>query len=148
MITNLMTLGYNYARRRLNSLSEIVSTLTQFGRIVTCNTSRLCWSLALRGREKSLNCLSPFTKFTGMVNQEDRKTFDTYAQFTLWYSGCTHFINTYFKIYTEYKSLYPGGNTEVKGIGGLIKPQGIETIILDLEDNTDKIHNLNLENVY
>ena len=83
-----------------------------------------------------------------MVNQEDRKTFDTYAQFTLWYSGCTPLINTYFKIYTEYKSLYPGGNTEVKGIGGLIKPQGIETIILGLEDNTDKIHNLNLENVY
>ena len=40
-----------------------------------------------------------------------------------------------------------GGDTEVNVIRGLIKPQRIGTIILDLEGNTGKIHNINFKNV-
>ena len=41
-----------------------------------------------------------------------------------------------------------GDNTEVNGIGEIIKHQVIGTIILDLEDNTRKINNLNFRIVY
>ena len=41
-----------------------------------------------------------------------------------------------------------GGGTEVKGIQGIIEPQGIGITPLDLEDNTVKIHNINFKNVY
>ena len=41
-----------------------------------------------------------------------------------------------------YKPLDKGGDTEVNGIGGLIKPKGIGTFILDLEYDRGKIHNL------
>ena len=41
-----------------------------------------------------------------------------------------------------------GGDAEVNSIGGIIKPQGICPIVLDLEGDMGKIHNLNFKNVY
>ena len=32
-------------------------------------------------------------------------------------------------------------------IGGIVKPQGIGTTVLDMEDDKGKLHNLNFENV-
>ena len=48
----------------------------------------------------------------------------------------------------EYKTIYTGGDTEVRDTGGIIKSKGVVTIALDLEYNTDKIQNSNIENVY
>ena len=73
---------------------------------------------------------------------------NTSKQFTLWDLGCTHSINSYFKLYTDYKPLYPADDIEVNSIGGLMKTHGVGTIILDLEDNTGKTRNINFENVY
>ena len=39
-------------------------------------------------------------------------------------------------------------DTEVNGIGGIIYPKGIDTVVLDLEDNTGKIQKLTLKQVY
>ena len=66
----------------------------------------------------------------------------------LWDSGFTHFINPYFELYTHYKPLEKGDDTEVNGVRGLIKPKGIVTIVLDMEDDTGKIHNNIFEQVY
>ena len=52
--------------------------------------------------------------------------------YTLWDSGFTHSINHYFDLYTKYKPLYKGGDTEVNGIIVLGKLKGIGTVTLDL----------------
>ena len=61
----------------------------------------------------------------------------------LWESGCNHSINDYFELYTQYKPLKKGDNIEVNGIGGLINPTGIVNIVLSLEYDTGKHHNIN-----
>ena len=83
-----------------------------------------------------------------MENKEGLIYFDMYKWFTLWDSGCTKFIIPYCKLNTKYKHIYPGDTTQVNGIGGLIKTQGIGTIILDLKDDTYKIRPINLEHFY
>ena len=65
----------------------------------------------------------------------------------LWESGRTQSINPYFKIYTEYKQLEKEDNAEVNGIGGIIKPKGIGIVVLYLEYDTGKIHDLNFKQV-
>ena len=102
----------------------------------------------LRGENLSLNHPRPSTSFTITRKQESLTAFETSTWFTLWHSGCTHYVNSYFELYTEYKPLDMGGYTEVNGIGGIIKPQGIGTVVLDLEDDTGKFYNLNFENFY
>ena len=39
----------------------------------------------------------------------------------------------------------PEDNTEVNGIRGVLKPQGIGTVVLDLEDNKGKISQYQLQ---
>ena len=68
--------------------------------------------------------------------------------YMLYYSGCTHSVNNYFKIYTEYKPQGKEYDTEVNFIGGVIKPNGVGTVVLDLEDEKGQIHNLNFKQVY
>ena len=68
--------------------------------------------------------------------------------YMLWDSGFTHFINPYFELYTHYKPLEKGDDTEVNGIGGIVNPKGVVIVILDLEYNTGQIHNLIFEQVY
>ena len=58
--------------------------------------------------------------------------FETSMPYKLWYSGCTHSINPYFEIYTEYKPLEKEVDTYVNGIGGIVYPKGIGTVVLDL----------------
>ena len=58
--------------------------------------------------------------------------FDTSTLFTIWNTGCTHFISTYFELYAYYEPIGPWDDTEVNYIEDIIKPQGIFTIILDL----------------
>ena len=88
------------------------------------------------------------TVFSGRNNQEGLNVFDTYMWYTLWNSGCTHYINSYFDICTDYNPLDKWGNTGVNGIGVLVKPKWIGTIALYLEDKTSKIHNVIIKNVY
>ena len=68
-------------------------------------------------------------------------------RYMLWESGCTHSFNPYFELYTYYKPLLKGEGIEVNAIGGLINTKGIGTVILDLEDDTCKLHNLTFEKV-
>ena len=49
----------------------------------------------------------------------------TSTWYMLWDSGCTNYFNPYFELYTQYKSLDKGRDTEVNGIGGIIKPKFI-----------------------
>ena len=81
-------------------------------------------------------------------NQEVPTNVDTSTQYALWYSLCTHSINPYFELYTDYTHLEKGDNTEVNVIGGIIKTKGICTVFLDLEVDTGKLHNLTFEQVY
>ena len=111
-----MTLGYNYARHKLKNPPGIISTLTHIGREVTWRPSRLAYALALIEKYESLNCLTPSTSFTRTKNLEVLTNFDTSTLFTLWDSVCTHSINPYFQLYTEYKPLDWSDNAEVNGI--------------------------------
>ena len=77
-----------------------------------------------------------------MNNQEGPTTFDTSKRYKLCYSGCTHSINPYFDLYTHYKPLEKGDDKEVNVIGGFIKANGIFTVVLYLEYDTGKIHNI------
>ena len=63
--------------------------------------------------------------FDGTNNQNIPNTFDTYMRYMLWDPGYTHSTNPYFELYTQCKPLEKGDDTEVNGIGGLIKPKGI-----------------------
>ena len=85
---------------------------------------------------------SPHTAFSGTNNQEVPTKFGTSNRYTLWESGCTHFINPYFELYTQYKPLEKGDDTEINSIRGLIKPKGIGTISLEPEYDTGKLHNI------
>ena len=85
--------------------------------------------------------------FAVMNNQEGPTTFDTFTRYMLWDSGCTKSVYPYFEIYTQYKHLEKGDDTEVNDIGGLINPKGIGTFLLDLEDDTGKLQNIILEQV-
>ena len=49
-------------------------------------------------------------------------------RYTIWDSVCNHCINQ-------------GEDAEVNSIVGIIKPNGIGTVALDLEDDTGKLHN-------
>ena len=69
-------------------------------------------------------------------------------RYTLWYSRCNHPINPYFELYTQYKPLEKGDNIDINGIRGIIKPKGIDTVVLDPEYDTGKLHNLIFKNVY
>ena len=42
----------------------------------------------------------------------------------------------------QYKPLENGYDTEVNGIGGIIKPKGIVTVVLNLEYDTSKLYNI------
>ena len=66
---------------------------------------------------------------------------------TLWYWGCNHSINPYFESYTQYKPLDNRDDTEVNGIGGITKPKEIGTFVPEMEDYTDKLHNIIFKNV-
>ena len=44
-------------------------------------------------------------KFYGTNTQEYTITFDTSTRYTLWDLGCTHSVNYYFDLYTEYHPL-------------------------------------------
>ena len=68
--------------------------------------------------------------------------------YMLWDSGCTHSTNPYFELYTQCKTLDKGYDTEVNGIRGIIKPKGIGTTYLYLEDATSKIHNIIIKHGY
>ena len=74
-------------------------------------------------------------------------TLYTSTRYNLWDSGCTHPINLYFELYTEYKPLEKGDDTVVNGIGGIIKPKEIGTTILDLEGDKGKLHSITFEQV-
>ena len=65
--------------------------------------------------------------------------------YTLWYLGYNHSINPYFELYTEYKLIEKGGDTQFNGIGDIIKSKGVGIVVLEQEDNTDKLHNLNFQ---
>ena len=60
-------------------------------------------------------------------------TFKTATWYTIWNSVCTHSINPYFELYTQCKTLENGDDAEVNGIMGIIKPKGIDTVIMNLE---------------
>ena len=66
----------------------------------------------------------------------------------LWDLGCTQSANPYFELYIELKNVEKGEDTEVNDIVGIIKPKGIGTVVLDLEDGTGKLHTFIFEQVY
>ena len=71
-------------------------------------------------------------EFSRTNNQEGPTNFNTSTGYTLWYLGFTNSINPYFDLYTKYKPLYKGGDTENNGIIVLSKLKGIGTVTLDL----------------
>ena len=86
--------------------------------------------------------------FSGTKNQESLIKFDTSTRYKLWDSGCTHSVNPYFDLYTEYHPLEEGYMKRVNGIGGIIKPKGLGKIYLDLDNDTGDLHHLIFHNVY
>ena len=143
-----MALGYTYYKRRLSNPPDIFCEISHTGRLIAWIPSRLSWTPPLQGRDISLLRHRFPKKFTGINNQEGAIIFETSTRYTLWDSVCTHYINPYFDLYIEWKILGKEDDTEVNGIGGLIKPKGIGTFILDLEYETIQIHNLNFKQVY
>ena len=69
-------------------------------------------------------------ELTVTTDQECLTAFGMSAWYTLWYSGCTKSINTYFDLYIEYTPLYEDDTKKVNEIGELIKPQGVGTIFI------------------
>ena len=63
MTTKHINTGYNYAIHSLKKLPDIISTLTEFGWILTWSPSKLALALDLQGKDQSLNCLRPATSF-------------------------------------------------------------------------------------
>ena len=112
------------------------------------DTLNIILDFCLRGRDRSLLRSILPKAFTVTNNQESPTIFYASTRYTLWDSGCTHSINHYFDIYTEYKTLGKEGYIEINGIGGLINPKGVGTFFLYLEDYTGQIHNLNFKQVY
>ena len=84
MTNNIATLGYTYAKRRLNNPSDIFYKLSHTVQLIVWIPSRLAWTLALRGRDRSL--LSPriTTAFYGTNNQEGSTNFDTFMRYMIW----------------------------------------------------------------
>ena len=148
MNNNIVTLSYTYAKYRPKNHPEMFCQIAHISGLITCIPSGLSWTPALQGRYQSILRPSFPKAITGTNNQEGPTVFDTSTRYMLWYSGCTHSINPYFGFYTEYKLLVKQDDTEVNGIGGIINPNGICTLVLDLEDDTVKIHNLTFKQIY
>ena len=144
----IMTLGYTYSKRRLKNPPDIFCEIAHIGWLFVWIPSRLAWNPALWWRYQYLLCSSLPKAFTGNNNQEGQTNSDTYTRYTLLDSGCTHSINPYFETYTEYKLLLKGDYSQVNDIGGLIKFNEIGTVVLDLKEDTGKLHNLTFEKVY
>ena len=132
MTNNIITLGYTYAKLKLNKPPNIFYKLTNTGQIISSIPSRTALTEALQGREGSLHRTIHPTSFSRTNNQEGATIIDTSTWYTLWESGWTRSINPYFDFYTQYKPLDKCVDTEVNGIGFLIKPKGIITVALDL----------------
>ena len=66
--------------------------------------------------------------------------FYTSTWYTIWDLWWTYSVNPYFDLYTQYNPLEKGDDTEVNGIGGLMKTKGIGTAVLDMEDDRGKIN--------
>ena len=84
-------------------------------------------------------------------NKQQRGTthfWHTTTLYKIWYSGCTYSINTYFKIYTQFKPLWNRVDTEVNGIRVTINTKEISNFTLEMEDGKGKIHNIRFEQVY
>ena len=75
-------------------------------------------------------------EFSGTKYQEAPIKFYTSTRYTLCESEGTPYVNPYFDLYTEYHVLEGGDNTRVNGIGGLINPKYLDTISLNLKDET------------
>ena len=148
MTNNIMTLGYAYDKRRLKKPPDILCKIAHIGRIIAWILSRLAWNTELRGRDQSLLRPIPPKAFSRSNNQEVSTTFDTSTRYMLWDLGCTQSANPYFELYTELKNVEKGEDTEVNDIVGIIKPKGIGTVVLDLEDGTGKLHTFIFEQVY
>ena len=84
---------------------EIFCQIEHISRLIAYAPPRLSWTPVLQGR--NLYLLSPRLPkaFTGTNTQEGLTIFDTSTQYTFLYSGCTHSINPYFELYTEYNPL-------------------------------------------
>ena len=51
IIKNIMILGYNYTKLRLNNPPDIFCEITQIGRLVAWITLKLAWTQELPGRD-------------------------------------------------------------------------------------------------
>ena len=91
---NIMTLGYTYAKRRLKKPLDIFCQIEHISRLMAWIPSILSWTPTLRGREQYLLRPSFPKAFTGTNNQDFLTVFDTYTQYMLWDSRCTHSIHT------------------------------------------------------
>ena len=111
MINKIMIIGYTYVKLRIKNPLDIFYKIAHTGRLIAWIPSRLAWTLAIQGRDQYLLCPSLPTEFYGTKNQEELTTSDTSTWYTLWDSGFTHYTNTYFELYTQYKPLEKGGNT-------------------------------------
>ena len=80
--------------------------------------------------------------FSRTNNQYFPINFDNSTQYNICESVWAHSINPYFELYTHYKYLEKGDDTEVNVIGVIINPKGIGTVVLGLEDYTGKLHNI------
>ena len=147
MTNNIINLVYTYAKRRLKNPLEIFYQIAHTSQIIAWIPSRLFWTPEFRVRDRSL--LRPiFPKALTVTNNQEGPTIvGTSTRCIIWDSGCTRSINPSFWLYTENKPLVKEDDTEVNGIGGIIKPKGIFTVVLDLEDNTGQIHNLTFKQV-
>ena len=139
MINKIMIIGYTYVKLRIKNPLDIFYKIAHTVRIIACIVSGLAWTPELQGRYQSIPHTSLPMELSKANNQYIPNTFDTYMQYMLWESGCTHYINPYFELYTQYKPLMKGDDIEVNSIGGIINPKGIVAAILYLEDNTGKL---------
>ena len=98
MTNNIMTLGYTYAKRRLNNPPKNFCKIARISRLIAWAPSRLAWIQSLWGRDLYLLRYSLPKEFSRNNKQKSPNNFDTSTRYTLWDSGCTHSINPYFEI--------------------------------------------------
>ena len=95
---NVTTLGYTYAKCRLNNPPQNFCEIAHIDRLIAWIPSRISWISELQGKEQYLLRTSLPKEFSVTNNQEGLTAFDVPTQYTVWDSVCTNSVNLYFEL--------------------------------------------------
>ena len=147
MTNNIITLGYTYAKLRLKNPPDIFCKIAHIGRLIVWIPSSLFCTPTILGRVRSLINLIPPNTFTVTNNQKGPKILTPLHGKN---SGTQDALTPSTPIFISKHSTNPYKSLKYRRQWhlGEYQSQGDRPVVLELEYDTSKLHNLNFEQFY